>query len=331
MTHPGSASPSGPTPVLRLFVGGASLVIIIWGVKAIAPLLDTFLLALLLAMSFSPLTAWLRKRMSATLAVLVTVLVAVVGGLAVITLLGASIAQLVDRLPTYQVGLTTVRDQLLGFLAKRGFDADRLRELPMFDPAHLVSYAGRFLSGVAGALGSAFIVILIMVLFLAQMAGREQGHSHFDEATRDVVKFVGMTGITGLMSGVAITIALLLMGVDFAVTWGVLYFFFNFVPAVGNLLALAPAATVAFLEHGWERAVLVVVVFVVGNFIGDNILKPMFMKQGFDISLLAIVASLMFWNWVLGPAGMILAVPLTLTLKRAAGNYTEELTRAVTG
>jgi AI-2 transport protein TqsA len=328
-------NPSGPglTPMLRMLLGGASLIIIIWGVKAIAPLLDIFLLALLLAMSFSPLMTWLRRRMSATLAVLVTVLIAVLGGLAVIALLGTSIAQLVDRLPTYQVGLTTVRDQLLGFLAKRGFDADRLRELPMFDPAHLVSYAGAFLSGLAGALGSAFIVILIMVLFLAQMASREQGggQSHFDQATRDVVKFVGMTGITGLLSGVAITIALLLMGVDFAVTWGVLYFFFNFVPAVGNLLALAPAATVAFLEHGWERAVLVVVIFVVGNFIGDNVLKPMFMKQGFDISLLAIVASLLFWNWVLGPAGMILAVPLTLTLKRVAGGYTEELTRAVTG
>jgi len=285
-----------------------------------------------LAMSFSPLMVWLtRRRMSPSLAVLVTVLIAVVGGVAVITLLGTSIARLVQRLPTYQIGLTAVRDQLFGFLAARGIDAEQLRSIPALDPAHLVSYAGAFLGGVAGALGNAFVVILIMVLFLAQMAGREQGQSHLDHATRDVVKFVGLTGITGLMSGVAITIALLLLGVDFAITWGVLYFFFNFVPAVGNLLALAPAAAVAFLEHGWERAVLVVVIFVVGNFIGDNVLKPMFMKQGFDISLLAIVASLLFWNWVLGAPGMVLAVPLTLTLKRVAQGYSGELKRAMTG
>jgi predicted PurR-regulated permease PerM len=314
----------------RALIAGACLVVITWGAKAIAPLLDIFLLALLLAMTLSPLMVWLKRRLSPSLAVLVTVLVAVVGGVAVITLVGASITQLVQRLPTYQTGLTTIRDRLLDFLTARGINTEQLRSIPAFDPAHLVSYAGALLSGAAGALGNAFVVVLITVLVLAQMAGREPGDGHFDKATEDVVKYVGLTGITGLMAGVAITIALLLLGIDFAVTWGVLYFFFNFVPAIGNLLALAPAALVAYLEHGWERAVLVIVIFVLGNFLGDNVLKPMFMKKGFDISLLAIFGALLFWNFVLGAPGMLLAVPLTLTLKRLAQAYSGELKRLVT-
>lgn len=331
MTHPSGStatappSASGLTPLSRVLLTGASLVIVIWGVKAIAPLLNMFLLALLLAMSLSPLMTWLRKRMRPALAVLTTVLVTLVGGVGVIALLGTSIAQLVDRLPTYQVGLTSIRDKLFAFLAARGINADELRSIPALDPAHLVSYAGGFLGGVVGAMGNAFLVVLIMVLFLAQFVEREARDSHLDQATRDVVKFVGLTGITGLISGVAITIALLFLGIDFAVTWGVLYFFFNFVPAVGNLIALTPAALVAYLEHGPVRAGIVIGIFIVGNFIGDNILKPMFMKTGFDISLLAIVVSLLFWNWVLGAPGMVLAVPLTLTLKRLLASYSAEV------
>ncbi|HWC74289.1 MAG TPA: AI-2E family transporter, partial [Gemmatimonadales bacterium] len=71
------------------------------------------------------------------------------------------------------------------------------------------------------------------------------------------------------------------------------------------------------LEYGWQRAVIVVVGWWFVNLIGDNVIKPRFFVKGLDISFTNIVFSVVFWSWVLGPAGAILAVPLALSLKRA--------------
>jgi predicted PurR-regulated permease PerM len=98
----------------------------------------------------------------------------------------------------------------------------------------------------------------------------------------------------------------------------VLFFFLNFIPGVGFFIALVPPALLALLEHGWQRALIVVVGWWVCNLIGDNVIKPRFFVKGLDISFTTIVFAVVFWSWVLGPAGAILAVPLALSLKRAA-------------
>jgi predicted PurR-regulated permease PerM len=56
--------------------------------------------------------------------------------------------------------------------------------------------------------------------------------------------------------------------------------------------------------------------YLIINFVVDNIIKPRFMQEGFEISILEVFFSLLFWGWVLGPVGTILAVPLTLTVRR---------------
>jgi predicted PurR-regulated permease PerM len=127
-----------------------------------------------------------------------------------------------------------------------------------------------------------------------------------------------------LIQAIAMVILLQILGVDFAVTWGVLFFFLNFIPAVGFLLALIPPAIVGLLQSGWATALLVVIGYWAINFVGDNILKPKFLKKGLDVSIMAIVLSLLFWNWVLGAVGAILAVPLTLAIKNLFEQVTSE-------
>jgi AI-2 transport protein TqsA len=82
----------------------------------------------------------------------------------------------------------------------------------------------------------------------------------------------------------------------------------------------------ALLEFGWTKAIIVVVGFIVINNILDVVVKPKLMKQGLDISILLIFLSLMFWTWVLGTLGTILAVPLTLLIKRVVIEFSEEST-----
>ena len=80
------------------------------------------------------------------------------------------------------------------------------------------------------------------------------------------------------------------------------------------MLALIPPAIVAFLESGWGIALVVVIGYYVFHLVGEYIVRPRFMKKGFDMSILTLTLSLIFWTWVLGPAGAVLAVPLTLAV-----------------
>ena len=323
------------SPTLRFLITGACVVIIIAGVKAAAPILSTFLLALLIAMSISPLPNWLmRKRMSPGIAVLVTLLIVVIGGIAVVSLLGVSITRLIQTLPAYQTGLTELRDGMYSFLKERGIDLSRLTPFESLNPGRVVQFAGTFLRGMAQTLGNALVVIFITALLLLEFAviqyrlakGEDAGSvlHQLHEYSGDIRKYAAITGATGLIQAIANTILLVILGVDSAVTWGVLFFFLSFIPAFGFFLALIPPALIALLESGWERALMVAIGYLIVNFVGDNIIKPKFMKKGLEISVLLIILSLIFWNWVLGPFGMILAVPLTLSIKKILSQASEE-------
>jgi AI-2 transport protein TqsA len=315
------------SPVLRVLMGAACCVIILAGMKAIAPLLNMVLLAWLIAYSITPLPNWLmRKRVPSALAVLFTLLLVVIGGLTVASLLGLSIAGLIQKLPTYQADLTSLRDSVLGFFSSRGFDLSKMKSLDIFSPNRLIQLTSSVLSGLGQLVGNTLILIFLVAIFLFEFAATQEraadGHrspvsvlSRMQTASHDVKRYVAIVGGTGLIQAIAMVILLQILGVDFAVTWGVLFFLLNFIPAVGFLLALIPPAIVGFLQSGWVTALFVVIGYWAINFVGDNILKPKFLKKGLDVSILVILLSLLFWNWVLGAVGAILAVPLTLAIK----------------
>jgi len=324
-----------PAPPLRFLLAAACIVIIIAGMKAAASLLSPLLLALLLAQTIRPLPDWLtRKRLPPALSVLVTVLIVLVGGIAVASLLGVSIAQLIDRLPTYQSGLTDLQERIFAFLAARGVNPAKLQSLEMFSPNRIVDLTGKLLGTVGQILSNALLLIFLTALLLFEYAGA-QGKpaksgdavgsflARFQEASKDVRRYVAITGGVGLAQAALVVILLELLGVDFPFTWGVLFFFLNFIPAFGFLIALIPPALVTLLKSGWKIALVVVLGYLIFVLVGDNIIKPKFMKKGLDISILVIILSLIFWSWVLGSVGAILAVPLTLTAKNLLLHYLE--------
>jgi len=323
--------------LLPVLVATASIVVIIAGMKAAAPLLNNIFLAWLLAYSISPLPHWLmRKRVPTGLAVLLTLLIVVVGGLAIASLFGLSVSGLIQKLPTYQARLTEVLGSLHNLPFIKELDLDKVKSLEMFSPARLVRYAGAVLGGIGGILGNTLLIIFLVAILLFEFAGIQEDAekksvkkdtlmARFQDASKDVKTYVAITGATGLMQAIANTILLAVLGVDFAITWGVLFFFFNFIPAFGFALALIPPLIIAFLESGWKVALAVGIGYWVFNFVGDNIIKPRFMKKGLDISILTIILSLLVWSWVLGSIGAILAIPLTLAIKNLVMQYTSEL------
>ncbi len=323
------------SPLLRGLAAGACVVVIVAGLKAAAPILNVVFMAWLLAYSITPLPNWLmRKHVPSRLAVLVTLLVVVVGGLSVAFLLGTSVAGLVQKLPTYQERLTNLQETATQLLSARGLDISTIKTLEIFSPNRLVGVAGSVLGSIGNVLEEALLIIFLLAILLFEFAGRQRKPgidlvdltvmSRLQDVSRDVKKYVAITGGIGLLQSTSCVILLLILGVDFPITWGVLFFFLNFIPTLGFMLAVIPPAIVAFLESGWGMALAVIIGYYVFHLVGEYIIRPRFMKKGFDMSILTLTLSLIFWTWVLGPAGAVLAVPLTLAVTNVVAQYVSE-------
>ncbi len=312
----------------------AAAMIIIGGMHFAAPIVNLILLSFLLAMSVTPLMEWvIRKGISPGLAVTITILAVVFGGLALAALMGVSISRMIDELPAYQPRLVEIKDSFTAFLAGVGIDATALFSSNRLEPQRLMQLATKLLSAGLGMVSMSLVIILIVVFILIEAAAHlgklQRGEedkgamSRYFTFGKDVRKYVAIVSLTGLIVGVCNTILLLVLGVDFPVMWGVLSFLLNFVPSIGFLISLLPPALLALLEFGWSKALIVVIGFFLFNSISENIVKPRFMQKGLEVSFLVIVLSLVVWTWALGPMGTILGVPLTMVLYRMYREYGE--------
>jgi AI-2 transport protein TqsA len=315
--------------VLRLFIAAACFVIVVAGLKVAAPIVSVVLLALLVAQSLSNVPMWLMKKgLKPGLSVLLSILIVLGGGLLLVAMFSISTARLADNLPTYQARLSALKDNAIAFLAGRGVDVSQIAAFQPLDPNRALAAARAFLGGLASALGTSVLIILIAAVVLYEITHvrvqRQRGEqpttlaARFDEVTGESRQYIALTGLAGLIQAVFNLVILYVAGVDAPITWAVLFFFLNFIPGVGFLFALVPPALLALLESGWQSALIVVLGWWFVNLIGDNVIKPRFFVKGLDISFTNIVFSVVFWSFVLGPAGAILALPIALSLRRVA-------------
>ena len=319
---------TGLSPILGYLVGAASLVLVVAGLKLAAPVVNLVLISFLLAFSISPIQNWLIKRkLSKGLAVLVTVLLILVGGSGLISILAMSVSGLIGKLPDYEARLTSLWNTVDAFFIGHGLNISGLLSLKEFDPKQLVGLAGKMLGVVLQGLSNSLFVVIIMVFVLIELAALQSHKFRGKTATTgfenrvtqvvgDVVKYISITGWNGLINAAANFVWLLVLGIDFALTWAVISFFFNFIPNIGFVMAVIPPAVIALLEYGWLRALLVVAGYVVLNFIAENVIKPRTMKAQLDMSPLLTILSVIVWSWILGAPGTVLAVPLTITLQK---------------
>ena len=123
--------------------------------------------------------------------------------------------------------------------------------------------------------------------------------------------------VVSLAVGVTVAVWLAIMGVNYPTLWGLLAFVLNYVPNIGSIIAAVPAILLTFLMFDIFKAVIVTIGYLVINVVMGNIIEPKFMGQRLGLSPLVVFLSLLFWGWVLGPVGMLLSVPLTMTAKIA--------------
>jgi predicted PurR-regulated permease PerM len=199
--------------------------------------------------------------------------------------------------------------------------------MDFFNPTRLLKLVAASLKTFIDALSSSLLVFFIIIFMVLESTGftfklerqmmlNTRTLTQLDDFNRSIRSYMFITAWTGALTAGVDLIGLTILGVDLAGLWAVLFFLFNFIPAVGFLLAIIPPVLLALVEFGVTQAILVFFGCWLMDNIMDKVIKPRYMQQGLDLSPLVIILSIIFWSWVLGATGAILAIPLTLMLKK---------------
>ena len=309
---------------LRVVLLLAALVVVFVGMRLAAPIFNPILFAVVLALLFSPIYAWLiRHRIPTPLALVIMLVGLSVLFLGLSLLLGVSIARFSGEIGSYTSKLSGQLDEIQNLTKSLGVTTADLHKA--LSPSALTGAIGTILSGVADFLSDLFLILVIVLFLLAEgpaMMNRlraSAGSDHPQVATltifgRNVVRQLGLRAIVNLVTGAGVTILLLVLRVDFPLMWGILAFFLSFIPWIGLPLAVAPAVILALAEHGLTSALLVIAGVIVINVLAENALSPMLMGRGLSISPTVLFIGFIFWAWLLGGPGAFLAAPLTIFL-----------------
>lgn len=211
-------------------------------------------------------------------------------------------------------------------------------------PVEVVTPLSRFeiAQGVFGPLfrplGTAAMVIVFVIFMLIEREALRNRLIHLvgprqlnlttqalDDAARRITRYLLMQLTVNAIFGVVIAVGLLLIGLPNAILWGVLAMFLRFLPYVGAWISAAiPLALSLAVFDGWTRPLLVLCLFLLNELVGNNVLEPWLYGASTGISNIGILASAVFWTWLWGPVGLIIATPLTVCVT-VIGRYVPQL------
>jgi predicted PurR-regulated permease PerM len=319
------------TPAMGWLLGLAAFVVIVAGMRASQELIVPFLASLFLTVICYPPLEWMQKKGLPTwLALIVIILVVSVSLLVVVAVVGTSLQDLTSHIGEYKQQLDNKKTVLLDWIADRGYPQvkENLKDRKVFSPEGGVRLLTMFLSSLAGLFGDVFWVLLITVFMLLEAStvpeklaeisrsGPERDRSgQVDQIRNAVWQYATLKTLISLMVGAGVVVLLKILAVDYALLWGLLAFFFNFIPNIGSVIAAVPGVAMALIQYDFRTAIYATIGYVVINLVFSNIVEPRVMGKGMGISALVVFLSLIFWGWVLGPVGMILSVPLTMIVK----------------
>jgi len=311
----------------------AAVIVVIAGLKLSQSLIVPVLLSGFIAIISAPALFWLEKRNVPRVLAFIIVVVFVLAILSMVGLvIGNSINDFLSKLPEYEKTLQAFPNKLseladswhLPFL--KGNIKDKL--IKHMDPSFILGFSGTMLGSIGNLLSQTMLIFLTVSFILFETSSFSHKLDALHIKTNDPNAAVGqfitklnnylaIKTITSLATGFFVVVMLEILHIDYALLWGLMAFFLNFIPNIGSIIAAVPAVLLGLVQFGWETALWLSIGYGMINGIIGNIIEPRFMGKGLGLSPLVVFLSLVFWGWVLGPVGMFLSVPLTMTAKIA--------------
>ena len=324
----GRGTRGGVPRALVILIGAAAGVVTLAGVRSVAWLIGPVFFALVIVITASPVQTWLRRhgwpRWAAALALMLVVYIVLLGLFVVVVI---SVGELVTVLPQYVSQANGSVQKAINALGNAGVGKQQLQSIASsVNIGKVVSLAGKLVAGIGGLVTNVFFILVLLLFMsaeatwvenrLAAIAGDRpwitDALGRFAKGTRS---YMLVTTIFGFIVAVLDVVGLAIIGVPGAILWGFLAFVTNYIPNIGFIIGVIPPALVALLTGGWSEALIVVAVYCVLNFIVQSLIQPQFVGDTVGLSTMVTVLALVFWAWLLGPIGAILAIPATLLCK----------------
>ncbi len=330
-------------PILLSIIAIFVLGVILLELRAV---LLPFSVALLLSFIFQPVVVYLKSKripmvVNLTIVVVLLAIVLFLVGLLVFS----SAKSFTEEFSQYEERINTLAHEVTARIdiiaSSLNLDMADLDIDSLLNVSAITSVVSASLGTFLNALSNTLLVILFMLFILAgsgqlstkitrafepEVAKRILGA--IEDISQQARQYLVAKTVVSLLTGVLIFLVLWILGVDFPVFWGFLAFIFNFVPNIGSLAAVVLPFCVSLLQ--FETLLIPIValllMLVVETVIG-NMIDPRMMAFSLNLSPLLVIVCLIFWGWLWGIVGMILAVPLTATIKIFLDNL--ERTRPV--
>lgn len=310
-------------------------IIMVIAVGAVLKITQTVVLPLILAWLLSFLLApplrLLRKLHVPNVLSIVIVLIIVLG---IIYLAGFFILQRVYAFlaffPTYQAKWSLIINQIFDNYemvrsAVNSFD------ISSYQQQYFLTFSNLMIKFVSN-----LILVIIFLFFIllgqpfskfkvAKMFSTTQGQQvlHITQSTSSGIRrYLWLQFIISAVTGIVVAIALSLIGVDFAITWGALAFVLNFIPNIGSIVASIPPVLIAFIQYYpsfWPAIITALALLAIQQTIG-NFIAPKVLGDSLDLSPVVILLSLLFFGWMWGIMGAIISVPIAVAIKIACDN-----------
>jgi AI-2 transport protein TqsA len=317
-------------------VGLASIFVILFGVRGSASIINPILLAAVITVTVLPVPSRLAKRgvpgwLSLVLTILLVVLIL---GLVIATVF-FSVTKLSTELPIYMESASQQASADLSATTNPETSAEIEQVTTSIGPvaqgvlASVVSLLVQF--------GMALLIFFFMISAALALPGAARLGldpnapviGRVTALTEDVRKYMAVLTLINLLVGLGNTIFLLILGVDYALLWGLLAWFMGYIPSIGFWVALIPPVLMAYAQYGLPTALVVFVAYVLINGGVQNFIQPKLMGQRLKISPVVVFVGLFIWGYLLGGIGAILAVPMTLLVLIIMENFEGTRTLAV--
>ena len=321
--------PEERVPVTTPLIVIASIVVIVAGLRAAAGFLVPILSSILLSLILAPAVVWLMKKgVAKGLAIGLVTLIVILTGAGVGIVVGDSLVGFTQELPARVRGLEEAEHRFYDVLARFGVQVPT-EDNPLdrvLDAQCILGLFGDFLGALRALIANGFIIVMLVAFGLLQigrtrtmvesaLGPQSRVPDVLEQYTGEVFEYLRVKSLMSLGTGIGVGLVLAILGIDYAVLWGLLAFLLNFIPNIGSLIAAIPPVALGLLDYGIGRAIVVAGCIITINVAFSNVLEPRLMGRSFGISPWVVFVALLFWAYVLGPVGMILAIPLTVALK----------------
>jgi AI-2 transport protein TqsA len=307
-----------------------AVILVGWALKATYVVTMPLTLACFVTLILRPLQSRLNARLPRPLrwlsvVVCMSVLLAVLGVL--VASVWFSLSMILAKAPAYTAAAGQLWAQSQALAERHAMHVDMLAAplRNLYGPAlGLVTSGFGYLWLLMAMLLLVFFLVLLMLIEAGEW--REKMTAGLGEtrvqtimatvaaASEQVRRFLVVKTLVSAATGASSGLWLWLLGVDFALLWGIVIFLFNYIPYIGSTIAVLPAAVIALLQFGpWWALVVIVGLTVIQQLLG-NVVDPRLAGRSLGISPLVVLVSIVFWGWVWGLAGTLIGVLVTATL-----------------